>query len=367
MNIGNEDCFYSNNIIVDQGLPQVIEKKKRGRKPKNQNQNLINEIKEIKEVKNNNVETDIPPEGIILKKKRGRKANTKIINLTPEVNVEIVNNLIAHLPLKMNDIVKIINKSDKPQDEKNEIKQKPQIKYVDFSDDAIHNNPKPKNEIVNNSKNIMYEEIISKLEREIEQLKNGIISGANDFNKKIYESKVNLLDKSSNTWTEHTDIACWWCCHKFDHIPLGIPEYIIKDTFYLSGCFCSFNCMMAYNIDLNDYKIWERQSNIYQMKNKIDPDNKIPIHVAPPRQILDLFGGPLNIDQYRESFFIVNKEFRYFCPPMISIVGIIEEDNRDISGNNRIKLHRNSNNLIVKRNKPLPKHSTNLNAIVNVA
>ena len=204
------------------------------------------------------------------------------------------------------------------------------------------------------------------MEKEIEQLKNGIIENKTNFNKKIYDSKVDFLDKCSNTWTDKTDISCWWCCHKFDHIPLGIPEYINKDKFHLFGCFCSFNCMMAYNLDLNDYKMWDRQSNIYQMKNKIDPNNKVPINPAPPRQILDIFGGPLTISKYRESFFMLNKEFRYFYPPMISIVGTIEEDNRDITGCHRIKLNKNSNNLIIKRNKPLPKHSTNLNTIVNV-
>lgn len=25
-----------------------------------------------------------------------------------------------------------------------------------------------------------------------------------------------------------TDIACWWCCHQFEHIALGISEYIDK-------------------------------------------------------------------------------------------------------------------------------------------
>ena len=80
------------------------------------------------------------------------------------------------------------------------------------------------------------------------------------------------------------------------------------DLSFTPGCFCSFNCAIAYNLDLNDYKIWDRQSNIYQMKNKIDPLNKITIQPAPPRQTLHMFGGPYSISDFRKSFFILNKE-----------------------------------------------------------
>ena len=118
---------------------------------------------------------------------------------------------------------------------------------------------------------------------------------------------------------------------------------------------------MAYNIDLNDYKIWDRQSNIYQMKNKIDPENKISIHPAPPRQTLNMFGGPLDINKFRESFFIVNKEFRYFCPPMISIIGIIEEDNKNVSNLNN---NRQVNHTMLRRNKPLANRTNKLVDII---
>jgi hypothetical protein len=122
--------------------------------------------------------------------------------------------------------------------------------------------------------------------------------------------------------------------------------------------------MMAYNLDLNDYKIWDRQANIYQMKNRIDPSNKITIHPAPPRQTLKIFGGPLSIMDFRESFFILNKEFRCFFPPMISIIGIIEEDNRDLSGGIKIKHNKISNEPIIKRKTQLPKQKNTLHLIV---
>lgn len=401
----------NNNLINDQtekitlnsmqNVP-IVEKKKRGRKPKNlllQSTNcLSNDLSMIQsddllmdkstnkltnqldEQRNNksidnvlNIKSDI---GTI--KKRGRKANAKIIDVSQESNVDIVTNLIAYLPLKTSDINKIINQSETMNnlfDISDQINQTDKIntlselnldkgkKYVDFTDESIDDIIKYKsktNEICVKCKT--YEQTIIKLEKDICNLKNGIMDCMTNFNKKIYESKVNFIDKNTNTWTDKTDIACWWCCHKFNHIPMGIPEFINKNKYYVYGCFCSFNCMIAYNLDLNDSKIWDRQANIYRMKNFIDSDNKFSIHPAPSRQCLSMFGGPLSIETFRESFFIINKEFRCIFPPMISIVGIIEEDNRDLTGQNfKIK----SEQQIIRRRKPLPKQLNNLNSIIS--
>jgi len=319
-----------NNQIQDEIKPVLIEKKKRGRKPKNK---LLNP--QITET--------------ILLKKRGRKStNNKIIELMGTSDIDIISNLIVHLPLKIGDITKIRNIENIP----------PISNYVDFTEDIVHMT----NTVCSNyncEQCQIHSNKINKLEEEITYLKNGIISNSSDFNKKIYESKVNLFNKLLNKFEEQTKIACWWCCHGFNNIPLGIPEYINKNDFNLSGCFCSFNCMMAYNLDLNDYKIWDRQTNIYQMKNKIDPENKISIHPAPPRQTLNMFGGPLDINKFRESFFIVNKEFRCFFPPMISIIGIIEEDNKNLTNTNI-----RSNKCILKRNKPLANRTNKLVDII---
>ena len=314
-------------------------------------------------------------------KKRGRKANTKIINLINQENnnIEIITSLIACLPLKSCDISKIMSESDSnsnsnlnmnlninlnKQKEERFMKQNIQNAFIEIMDDTF-NDSKSRNICGKCIKCSTYEDKLKKLEEEILNLKNGIMDNTTNFNKKIFESKVNFFDKSSQKWNEKTDIACWWCCHNFDHIPIGIPEFINKDTFYLFGCFCSFNCMMSYNLDLNDYKIWDRQANIYQMKNRIDPYNKITIHPAPPRQTLKMFGGPLSIKEYRESFFVLNKEFRCFFPPMISIIGIIEEENRDLSGGIKIKNNKTLDEPKIRRSTELPKRMGNLNKFIS--
>jgi hypothetical protein len=386
------------NQIVD------IIKKKRGRKPKNFLNSTINKVQEVSEVANESIETNVI-------KKRGRKSNTKIINITPEINMDILTTLIAHLPLKMSDVYKVTNLSINNEDhnknmngnisletitsgmhveneretketkgndiakETKETKETKELRselvssYVELNDEnEVFENTSSKYDEVSFA-NCMscstLESKIEKLEMEIKKLKNGIINNTTTFNKKLYESKVQFINKNTNEWTEKTEICCWWCCHQFDNVPLGIPEFINKDTYYLFGCFCSFNCMLAYNSDINDYKIWDRQSNIYQMKNKIDIDNKIMIQNAPPRQTLKLFGGPLSIMDYRQNFFMVNKEFRHFFPPMVSIIGMIEEENRDLSGNKKVQYNKSYEHTLVKRKKPLPNKSSTLNIMIN--
>jgi hypothetical protein len=336
-------------LLNDTSLVEV-EKKKRGRKPKN-SINLENDLSV-----GIDTTTDIQPDKI---KKRGRKSGTKIINLDSNtVEMPLSNLIIAYLPLKDNDIVKVTN---------NPIEKSKNTKFFDINDDNLNLNfnTKTKNSgYCQNCKN--YELQIKRLEGNINKLKNGIIESSLSYSKKVYDSNASFYNKNTHEWNEQTDIACWWCCHQFNTIPLGIPEYIYKNTYYLFGCFCSFNCMMAYNIDINDYKIWNRQTNIYQMKNKLDPENKLIIKPAPPRQTLKLFGGPLTIEEYRESFFVINRQFRYYLPTMISITGIIEEENQNTSINNDIKINKHSNQPQLRRKKPLPNQAFGLNNILEM-
>jgi hypothetical protein len=356
----------------------VPEKKKRGRKPKN----LLAQMAQQSESQHSEQELQTHNGAVILNapKKRGRKSD-KLISIVDET--PMIQNLICHLPLNISDIKKItsqfeninieskvldsiVEQTSENKTDTHIIKANNVPKLVDLNDDHKCYKSKTKTFDDECPGCLSYLAQMNKLQEEIDRLKNGIIECSTSFNKKVYESKVNFVGRDGEEWDDKTDIACWWCCHKFDHIPLGIPEFIIKDTFYLTGCFCSFNCMLSYNLDINDYKIWDRQTNIYQLKNRIDPDNKITMHPAPPRQSLDIFGGPLNISAFRQSFYVLNKEFRCFFPPMISIVGIIEEDFRDMGIGSKLRFNRDPSEPIIRRKKPLQKKTNTLNNIVQI-
>lgn len=150
-----------------------------------------------------------------------------------------------------------------------------------------------------------------------------------------------VLSKFIDThgWLDKTDSCCWWCCHKFDSIPIGMPvDYNDKlKKFRVKGVFCSFACMLAsdngmtvksksmitylykqltggYTLDLKDeyIKMLYKDATIQELfkDNPEYQDEYIqslasfidePLEKAPPRCSLKMFGGDLDIDEFRNS------------------------------------------------------------------
>jgi hypothetical protein len=115
--------------------------------------------------------------------------------------------------------------------------------------------------------------------------------------------------------------CCFWCCHSLNNYIFGMPYNYdtINDTFYILGTFCSLNCANAYNFSVNSGsdKVWEVNSWIqmlgrrYGFKNVIRP--------APSRYLLEMFGGNLNIEEFRKAHIDETKTYVLNIPPMISI------------------------------------------------
>eukprot|EP00899_Mesostigma_viride_P009138 jgi/Mesvir1/18225/Mv09504-RA.1 len=66
----------------------------------------------------------------------------------------------------------------------------------------------------------------------------------------VYKGRalLNLLATGDKKWPLSTDVACWWCCHKFACTPCPLPvAYKEEKGFLVKGCFCSFSCAKAYN------------------------------------------------------------------------------------------------------------------------
>lgn len=105
-------------------------------------------------------------------------------------------------------------------------------------------------------------------------------------------------------WIEKTNIHCWWCCHQFENIPLGMPLRYLNDKgkFKVKGCFCSLACMVSW---YNNSK-YRTNSRIFTLiKNlhkKLTGATFIQkLQEAPPRETLIMFGGELTIDEFRNS------------------------------------------------------------------
>lgn len=126
-------------------------------------------------------------------------------------------------------------------------------------------------------------------------------------------------------WLEHTDVCCWWCCHKFDSLPIGMPvDYHTKNKkFRVKGVFCSFACMCAYR-DIYAKKS-ETNSLVSYLYTKLtaEPVGTI-IQRAPPREALKMFGGELTIEEFRNST-TESKLYKMVEYPMIVSRDYIEE------------------------------------------
>lgn len=123
-------------------------------------------------------------------------------------------------------------------------------------------------------------------------------------------------------WPNSIDIKCWWCCHNFDNTPCGIPIKYDKseETFYVYGCFCSFNCALSYNFQTKTDKKWERAGLIQVLFNK-STNTDDDVTYAPERECLKDFGGYMTIEEFRKT----NIEYTITYPPMLSIIPQIEE------------------------------------------
>lgn len=190
---------------------------------------------------------------------------------------------------------------------------------------------------------------------------------------KVLELLKDFEEKNKNNeWPSNTSICCYWCCHKFDNSPFGIPINYKNSKFEVFGCFCSLECAAMHNFKENDNidEMWER----YNLINLMCRELKLGDYVkpAPDRLSLKIFGGFLDIEKFRE-YFKTNKIININFPPMTSISQQLEEINEyelnsDLKyvpiDNERINKYKEK--ILFKRSKPLINPKTSLESSMNL-
>lgn len=149
---------------------------------------------------------------------------------------------------------------------------------------------------------------------------------------------VSMIDSISKQQIQRTH--CFWCRHPFTHYPIGCPiEYVynkiikvhvsevtkekylsqhkylsnqkpndethfVPNNYYKTdGCFCSFNCCIAF-INDNIHNPLYKHSKHLLMKMYVDIFKKEPsqnIVPTPSWRILEQYGGWMTIDEFRNS------------------------------------------------------------------
>jgi hypothetical protein len=307
----------------------VPEKKKRGRKPKKKDPaNVV--VTEKKKRGRKPKKKDSTNVVVKEKKKRGRKPASQVVTIVDNNSTNTVKEdecIITHFPISMNDID--VNKISK--ENSDDLKSN-----ISDSCDSIFIKASVKESDKEGETSLIkqYEKKIKELNEKLKSLNPNL----GIKTKKVIKTKLkfNYIEDGENKWMDQTDVHCWWCCHKFETSPISIPEKIYKDTYHVFGCFCSFNCAASYNINMNDYKIWERLTLLKSIYMKIY-NKDVEILPAPPRKTLKIFGGHLGIEEFRSNILNLQKEYIYLIPPMISMTPLIEETSRISNSDNNEK------------------------------
>lgn len=352
-------------------MADVVEKKKRGRKPKDTKTEVTNNtaktiidslnitvdvvdvvssVDQVVETLLETTETNANNEAQLPKKgKRGRKPKAVYssydISSTDDVNVSSISddeNVIVRLNIMDTNIDDDASSSST------------EHPYA-YNHDTYNNIPNI-NDIVRESQASMSNEP----QRTSSSLK--IVSVLQDFEEK----------NKNKEWPLNTSISCYWCCHRFENAPIGIPINMTNGAFEVYGCFCSLECAASYNFDnnKNQDEMWERYNLMNLMSRRIGLDNVV--RSAPPRLSLKMFGGHLDIDAFR-GFNATKKLVNVNFPPMTSITQQLEEINDFEMGNDfkyipvdNDRINKYKEKIVFRRNKPLVDTKKSLETAMNL-
>jgi hypothetical protein len=358
---------------VEGVVPDIV-KRKKGRPRKETTQGDVVKQPEEKK-KRGRKKKEVVVEEVKQKKKRGRKAAVKYFSSSIRKKIPLTtvlqdnDNYILHLDVKdseekrddidyqvVDDTTKHLNIDavfEKLREENNLNLDELQKEY----DELLENEQSIISEIINKEddltelyeKRIEYREhqdcqLVNKLEMlhknnniidKILTAEDGDIKIEDDVeDEKYYQEKnrkrgyFELLREfvKNEDWLYKTDVCCWWCCHNFDSVPIGIPMKYdeMRRKFQVKGVFCSFSCLVAYKNDhvrvrTDDYLIkflYNKLTGAFLLDSRLEP--------APPRCALKMFGGELTIDEFRNSF-KENRIYKMIEYPMFVSKDYIEE------------------------------------------
>jgi hypothetical protein len=193
-----------------------------------------------------------------------------------------------------------------------------------------------------------------------------------------YSDILNSVEVSQNNSRFNTDLlksvlekvtcerynaqtACFWCCHGFSWTSCVLPKHYdaYKNIYTAEGNFCSPECALAYSYSdhkTSDSAKWTQHSLLGTLYSDLYKERLLS--PAPPRSLLRMFGGPLDIAQFREytvgDNYLVHSELppiRLVFPSM-NVQGPLRDVKKYVSLSNDV-VEKASEQLRLKRSKPL--------------
>jgi hypothetical protein len=186
----------------------------------------------------------------------------------------------------------------------------------------------------------------------------GQIQHQNRFDEKLVHELLSKIHLQTE-YSPHT--ACFWCCHGFTWRPFVIPihydAYLNKITG--EGHYCSPECSLAslyQSVALTDSQKWYRHSLVRMVYSKLYGNKDIV--AAPHRHALRMFGGTMDIQQYREYIWHSEIPITIELPPVRLYVPSMSTHipARDVKKYVTLStetMEKASNQLRIKRSKPV--------------
>jgi len=165
----------------------------------------------------------------------------------------------------------------------------------------------------------------------------------------------------TKTPTYSGSTACFWCCHPFSWkasvLPISYDAY--ENMYTCEGHFCSPECAMAYlyaEPNLPDVTRWTRHALLSDLYRSLYKEKELT--PAPPRSVLRMFGGTLDIAQFREYISCSDDIVAVQLPPLrlhvpsMNIQGPIRDVKKFVALSQET-VDKASKELRLKRSKPV--------------
>lgn len=197
-------------------------------------------------------------------------------------------------------------------------------------------------------------------------------TGNNMYARRVIDILKEFETKTNNSeWPSTTSTACYWCCHPFSTVPFGLPVKYADGKIEVTGCFCSIACAAAYNQNSNEsvnVKV-NRHNILTYLALHLNMNEEITL--APPRELLLMFGGHMTISEFRGALDEATVYLHSFPPMSYKSTQIEEINNENVSNGYREKIvpldnARIERGMQLKRIKPLVDFKNTLDHSMNL-
>lgn len=133
--------------------------------------------------------------------------------------------------------------------------------------------------------------------------------------------------------------ACWHCCSPFPGVvhPLPTAYDARRRAYTFVGCFCSWSCVKGHNLEVNGGKYVHREICMHIARLMVHTADSVDTggmdvsaRAAPVRTSLEMFGGPLSLEQFRKGSAAPAPAPAPSATPLASGVGKVKSEARAV-------------------------------------